>query len=889
MTNSLTKYTDFFGAAFYDTEPGDRQPFDYQERLATEPELPSLVNVPTGAGKTAAIIGAWLWRRINDPETVGRRLIYCLPMRTLVEQTRDVAKRAIQNLEAEYKKDKKNPPEIRVLMGGDVDNKWEAEPEAECIIIGTQDMLLSRALNRGYAISPYKWPVHFGLLNNDCLWVIDEVQLLGSGLATTLQLQSFRRILGTFGKTQTIWMSATLESEWLKTADFESASDAKGEPLTLTDKDFESDRLKQSWEADKFLRQAGARAGETERLVAEITDSHQEDSRTLVIVNTVKRARELYIALQAKQPTAELMLIHSRFRPRDRRKRIEQLLSTPGEVGAIVVSTQVIEAGVDISAKTLFTELAPWPSLVQRFGRCNRKGEYREGGNVIWIDVPQSKKENLAPPYDEAELTEARKAISSLQNVSPPSLDQYRKDLTLLERAKLFQYEHTHVIRQHDLHGLFSNERDLAGGFTDVSHFVRNRERNADVQVFWRYFKGKPSKRIPRPQHDELCAVRSHELETFLESKKGLAWEWNSETGDWDRRTHRAIRPGMTLLLSVDQGGYSEQFGWTGNTKDNKLTPIRFRIERGVQDSLDGDQPSQTDWLSLSAHLRDTEAEAKEIVSELGQELGRDFLVAGQSVIKGAWWHDTGKSHQQWQTAVEKFCVELATQAENFLAQSHEPDKAAFVETLLLELKALPYEKRPWAKFPDVKYGYKTSALSYRARSEIAGELKAQFRPRMRHEAASALAAWQEWQRGNDGWTALAVYLVVCHHGKVRTVLRSMNTKNADVFGIMPNDVLPALPEWSMTETRLDLQPRAIGSSGEWQGDHFTVSGPSWSGMIAELLGPELPDDPDPCDVIPPDEPRKLGAFRLAYLVLEALIRAADVRASSQPGKGGLG
>ena len=42
-------------------------------------------------------------------------------------------------------------------------------------------MLLSRALNRGYGMSRYRWPMHFGLLNNDCLWVMDEVQLMGRG------------------------------------------------------------------------------------------------------------------------------------------------------------------------------------------------------------------------------------------------------------------------------------------------------------------------------------------------------------------------------------------------------------------------------------------------------------------------------------------------------------------------------------------------------------------------------------------------------------------------------------------------------------------------------------------------------------------------------------
>jgi hypothetical protein len=56
-------------------------------------------------------------------------------------------------------------------------------------------MLLSRALNRGYGMSRYRWPMHFGLLNNDCLWVMDEVQLMGSGLTTSLQRLSMLSIV----------------------------------------------------------------------------------------------------------------------------------------------------------------------------------------------------------------------------------------------------------------------------------------------------------------------------------------------------------------------------------------------------------------------------------------------------------------------------------------------------------------------------------------------------------------------------------------------------------------------------------------------------------------------------------------------------------------------
>ena len=179
MNESPRDFNAFFRAAFA-ADPLDKSyaPFSYQRRLA-EPDtrLPSLLNVPTGAGKTAAILGAWLWRRLNSPSSVGRRLVYCLPMRTLVEQTREVARRAVDNLKQLYPA-RFDQLDTHTLMGGNVKREWDDHPERECILIGTQDMLLSRALNRGYAMSRFRWPLQFALLNNDCLWVFDEIQLM---------------------------------------------------------------------------------------------------------------------------------------------------------------------------------------------------------------------------------------------------------------------------------------------------------------------------------------------------------------------------------------------------------------------------------------------------------------------------------------------------------------------------------------------------------------------------------------------------------------------------------------------------------------------------------------------------------------------------------------
>lgn len=80
-------------------------PFPYQRRFAEAYDLPQLVlHVPTGLGKTAMAVLRWLWRRRFHPDQAvrketPRRLVYCLPMRVLVEQARDNAVLWLRNLD----------------------------------------------------------------------------------------------------------------------------------------------------------------------------------------------------------------------------------------------------------------------------------------------------------------------------------------------------------------------------------------------------------------------------------------------------------------------------------------------------------------------------------------------------------------------------------------------------------------------------------------------------------------------------------------------------------------------------------------------------------------------------------------------------------------------
>src|SRR5436190_22395759 len=88
---------------FFNQATTEASAYEYQRRLATDGLTAShLLNVPTGLGKTAAAVLAWTWRRRFASAEVRkgtpRRLVYCLPMRVLVEQTYAEAIRWLRRL-----------------------------------------------------------------------------------------------------------------------------------------------------------------------------------------------------------------------------------------------------------------------------------------------------------------------------------------------------------------------------------------------------------------------------------------------------------------------------------------------------------------------------------------------------------------------------------------------------------------------------------------------------------------------------------------------------------------------------------------------------------------------------------------------------------------------
>ena len=909
--------------SFFKTATGFT-PYDWQVQVALD-GLPDVLPVPTGLGKTEVAL-AWAWRLLVDKKPEPLHLVVCLPMRSLVTQT-------VQRLRDCFEAIRAHRAEIEVgvhqLMGGALEDEWVRQPDKPWVLVGTQDQLLSRALNRGYAMSRFEWPVHFGLLNNDCRWLIDEVQLMGPGLWTTSQLDWMRRKrFRPLKPSVTTWMSATVGTSFLSTTDrvrdglSESSQEQvafEGKLKTALDGDNglkwwrEAKRPLAWWQPDASgartggAKKRGARSAAAtvtpEAIAASVAAKHESGTLSLVICNTVDMARAVFGALSSVD---HKVLLTSRFRREDRALHEQRLIDfdanrkarnlPKADPGLICVSTQVIEAGVDISAHRLYTELAPWPSMLQRLGRLNRKGDDQEAEAWVW-ETPKeggNKKVERIGPYETTDIERAKKLVDAFAPLSQNKA--FSEAIAGLNASK--QKEITEALkpkpsplpRALDVHGLFSTERDVHGGFTDVSAFVRGTDPDLDVTVFWRDWSGDSPPRgedldgpLLEPAR-EGCPVSFVRVQKMIESSKAKAWLWDDEADRWERVNHWDIRPGMLVMLKREVGGYDATEGWTGD-KSNVLAEVP-RAGRGA--TLRDDAWTEAGyWSTLDVHLKDARDAAEKLSTALS--LTGDTRTA---VVEASGLHDLGKAHPQWQAALPDrsgIPDALLAKSPRVVAADVVGDVAATraeFARLRAQARELPEQARRRGREDVVRLRWAiddklsdAELKSLRALTGVRWAGHLQFRPGLRHEVASALAMWHKYRdTKTKPYPALAVYLAATHHGKARTVMRSTTGEGDDVFGVRSE---PSALNVDNDEWPLDFSIAKDGADGRWDGDEFVLTGHGWTGLVADLLGPWRPDEKSDAGVVPESEPRQLGPFALAYL--EALVRIADWRASAQP------
>ncbi len=117
------------------------------------------------------------------------------------------------------------------------------------------------------------------------------------------------------------------------------------------------------------------------------------DRDILIILNTKQKTRELFEALVATHSDDnEIYYLSTLITPYERKKIIKLIKSKDGKKRRIVVSTQLVEAGVDISVQTVFRAQAPLDSIIQAAGRANRYNEKSDPAEVYIYQIDELQK-----------------------------------------------------------------------------------------------------------------------------------------------------------------------------------------------------------------------------------------------------------------------------------------------------------------------------------------------------------------------------------------------------------------------------------------------------------------------------------------------------------------
>lgn len=628
-------------------------PFDYQvnvARLLLEGKN-ILLRAPTGAGKTWAVLAPFFFLNRENLPGCPARFIYALPLRTLAQsvyrEAREAARRLGLPVESQVDAHGRETvrPYVTLQTGEQPDDRFF---DRGTVIVTTYDQLLSGLLDGPYGLSDRLHNINAAAVAG-ALVVFDEFHLMEphrAFLTAVASLYLFRDLC------QSVWMTAT---------------------ATLPLEQVLADALRTSSipateaETDALLGALPSVTTVTRHLVAENTVLSADavlrchEGRSLVLLNTVGRAQAMYMELQGTIETKRLnipvILLHSRFFKEDRRAKEERLRSLFGKGAkgpAILVATQVVEAGLDLSCEQLHTELCPMNSLVQRGGRCARfEGEK---GTVHVYPLPAEERAWL--PYGNVQS----------------------EDATLMKTRKLLNRIGQEILHPRDavawvqeVHGE-EDERALREGWRSrldtclqrirQNAILRDSKRIADLirgedTDSVRVIISAETRRPENPgQREGLNLSRRSLYRLFQNGSQNIGWYWDgSDDAPWKPLQGPAdVNKTYVLCLRPSVAAYDSEVG------------LRLGIA-GQQESPDRDEPPRPGYAPLRAEpwVEHARAVAKEARKRSERErlqtglLGRGFQqrygltpqAISDAVTACALLHDLGKLQESWQRWAE--------------------------------------------------------------------------------------------------------------------------------------------------------------------------------------------------------------------------------------------
>lgn len=571
---------------------------------------------------------------INFP----KKLIYSTPRRTLVNSL-------YQDISDEIKKGQFDKDYDVTIQTGE---KKEDRYFNGDIIFTTFDQSLSSALSMPISLSNRLGNINVGAVFSSYL-IFDEFHLFdleGSYTTTVLLLEKLK------DKVPFCIMTATISEE--KIEGLEKKLDAK--VIRADKKEYLEDIITQKGKERRvFANNEKLDAAKILNLHKAIDDTSK---KSIVMCNRVDNAQQIYQELKVKErkegEDIDLFLIHSRFLDEDRKEKEEKIkkkfAKDNNKSNVILVSTQVIEVGIDITSHIMHTEISTIDSFLQRIGRCARYQNQK--GEVYIYDVLNEGNSKYLPYNEEATL----KTFKALKEIDGEIL--------------------TSELSQKIIDRVYSEETDIDA----IANQKVEGTRNEFIIKSWQQPDKKQFKELIR--NVVGCNIIIHDwvvdkLSPYnFESMSLSPWtlrkevkEIREETDEWlvkevieraddseVKYTYRAIEvdkiyPNNLYILNPDYFAYDKEKGLLFNQSGKKFDKL-------PSDNREFDYDQAYKEESYLEHIE----RMKEEISELEQEMEYAIVLIKEEynlseqdfrdiVEFTIWAHDLGKLQEDWQLA----------------------------------------------------------------------------------------------------------------------------------------------------------------------------------------------------------------------------------------------
>lgn len=340
-----------------------------QQALAAANQPPGMfsLTVPTGGGKTLASLGFALQHAIKHDK---KRIIYAIPYTSIIEQNAEVFRRVFTDdnavLEHHSNLDNENDPRARLAT-----ENWDAP------LVVTTTVQLFESLHASRTSRCRK-------LHNlaDSIIILDEAQQLPRDFHEPIT-RTMQQLTGLFGVS---WVLCTATQPELT-----ESRNPFGQ-LLMTGLDNVREIMADPAKLSDQLNRVEISFSLSPQPWSDIAAAVMAEDCVLCIVNTRQHARELFEQLSdqhnAIHLSAHMCAEHRSHLLQQIRHRLEQ--RRQGDTRPLrVISTQLIEAGVDVDFPVVFRAMAGLDSIAQAAGRCNREGKLPNKGRV-WVFTPDS-------------------------------------------------------------------------------------------------------------------------------------------------------------------------------------------------------------------------------------------------------------------------------------------------------------------------------------------------------------------------------------------------------------------------------------------------------------------------------------------------------------------